>query len=270
MFIHGLTTTREPLQRYDVRSLAKSRMRQAWRIEALHADAQHRLLWVTRGQGRVFLRGITRGYGPNTAIFVPAGTQFALELTAHTHGLALSLPVEADLGLPTRPFHLRIGTIEAQGVLTSHIEKIEREIAAAAPAMDRALNGYGLLVSAWMARELTRQNGDVSNDAAQVLAERFSDVMEAQFRSGQGIADYAAHLSITPTHLSRVCKDASGRPAHALLTERVMSEARRLLIDTDMPAREIADTLGFSSAAYFTRAFTQATGQPPSSFRRMG
>jgi AraC-like DNA-binding protein len=46
-----------------------------------------------------------------------------------------------------------------------------------------------------------------------------------------------------------------------------MYEARRLLLDTDMPAREIAEHLGFSSAAYFTRAFTQATGRTPSDFR---
>jgi AraC-like DNA-binding protein len=74
-------------------------------------------------------------------------------------------------------------------------------------------------------------------------------------------------LQVTPTHLSRVCREASGRPAHALLVERIMSEARRLLIDTDMPAREIAETLGFSSAAYFTRAFHQATARTPTEFR---
>ena len=50
-------------------------------------------------------------------------------------------------------------------------------------------------------------------------------------------------------------------------TERIMYEARRLLLETDMPAREIAEHLGFSSAAYFTRAFAQATGRTPSDFR---
>jgi AraC-like DNA-binding protein len=34
-----------------------------------------------------------------------------------------------------------------------------------------------------------------------------------------------------------------------------------------MPAREVADQLGFSSAAYFTRAFQQAAGRTPSAFR---
>ena len=177
------------------------------------------------------------------------------------------LPAEAALGLPTDPFHLRISSIEAQASLTGHLERIERDLGAAAPAMDRAVTGYGLLVSAWMERELTRAEGAILREKTHRLAELFGTMMESRFRSGRGIADYAEALQVTPTHLSRICREAAGRPAHALLTERIMYEARRLLRDTDMPAREVAETLGFSSAAYFTRAFQQSTGRTPSEFR---
>ncbi len=262
MFTHNL-----PPLGYSVLSLGKLRMQEPWRIELLHGKPLHRLYWITRGQGRITVNGITRGYGPNTAVFIPAQGQLALELPAQTQGLELCLPPDADLGVPESPFHLRISVIEAQASLTSHLEKVEREIAARAPAMDRALRGYGLLISAWMERELTRQEGALRRQKSHRLVEEFATLMETQFRSGKGIADYAAMLQVTPTHLSRVCKEASGRPAHALLTERVMYEARRLLLETDMPAREIAETLGFSSAAYFTRSFSQATGLPPSAFR---
>jgi len=253
---------------YSVVSLGKLRMREPWRLELLHGRSSHRLYWITRGQGRITVNGITRGYGPNTAVFVPADRQMALELPAQLQGIELSLPQEADLGVPADPFHLRISDIEAQASLTSHLEKIEREVAARAPAMDRALLGYGLLVSAWMTRELSRQEGAILREKSHRLVERFTEVMEQQFRSGLGVADYAGQLQVTPTHLSRVCKEASGRPAHALLNERIMYEARRLLRDTDMPAREVAETLGFSSAAYFTRAFSQATGRAPTDYRR--
>jgi AraC family transcriptional activator of pobA len=133
--------------------------------------------------------------------------------------------------------------------------------------MERALAAYSLLISVWMARELARQEGAILRERSHRLVELFAERMEAQFRTGRGIADYAKQLQVTPTHLSRVCREASGRPAHTLLTERIMYEARRLLLETDMPAREIAEHLGFSSAAYFTRAFAQATGRTPSDFR---
>ncbi len=252
---------------YSVLSLGKLRMRDAWRIEMLHGQSRHRLYWITRGQGRVTVNCITRGFGPNTAVFVPAGVQMALELPSQMQGLELCLPQDGALELPETPFHLRITNIEAQASLTSHLERIERERAARAPAMARAMAGYGLLISAWMERELTRAEGAILRERTHRLAEQFGAMMEQRFRSGRGVADYAEALAVTPTHLSRICKEAAGRPAHALLTERIMHEARRLLRDTDMPAREVAEQLGFSSAAYFTRAFQQATGRTPSDFR---
>ena len=259
-------TSRRPLA-HSVSSLGKLRMQGAWKMEMLHSAPHHRLFWITRGQGRISVNCITRGYGPNTAVFVPARAPMALELPSQTQGLELCLPPDETLGLPPDPFHLRVSNIEAQGVLTSHLEKIERELAARAPAMERALSAYALLISVWMARELSRQEGSILRERAHRLVELFAERMEAQFRTGKGVADYAAQLQVTPTHLSRVCREAAGRPAHALLSERIMYEARRLLLDTDLPAREIAEHLGFSSAAYFTRAFSAATGRTPSDFR---
>jgi hypothetical protein len=144
-------TTRRPLA-HSVSSLGKLRMQGAWKIELLHSAPRHRLYWITRGQGRISVNCITRGYGPNTAVFVPARAPMALELPSQTQGLELCLPPDDSLGLPEEPFHLRVSSLEAQGSLTSHLEKIERELAAQAPAMERALAAYSLLISVWMTR----------------------------------------------------------------------------------------------------------------------
>lgn len=255
---------------YSVVSLVKLRLQGAWRIELLHSRPCHRLYWVTRGQGRATINGVTRGYGPNTAIFIPANVQMAFELASHTQGLVLAIPPGANLDVPKDPFHLRVMRSDAQSMLIGHIEGIERELVARAPAMARALLGYGFLISTWMERELARQDELHRPEKSQFLVENFARLMERYFRSGKKITAYAAELNVTPTHLSRVCKQFSGRPAHALLNERVMYEAQCLLLETDMTAREIADTLGFSSPAYFTRAFAQAVGYTPLAYRAAG
>lgn len=265
---------------HSVASLGKLRLQGAWRVELLHAEARNRLYWITRGQGRVSIKCVTRGYGPNTAIFVPANVPMALELASQTQGLQLCLPSDLGLHLPKEPFQMRVSGIESQATITSHIEKIEGELSARAPAMDTALDAYSLLVSTWMARELsfhdapgdtaprTVLKGGAAPEKSHRLVELFAERMEAQFRNGTGVAALARQLHVTPTHLSRVCREASGRPALALLNERIMYEARRLLLETDLPAREVALQLGFSSAAYFTRAFNQAVGRTPSEFRK--
>jgi AraC family transcriptional activator of pobA len=41
-----------------------------------------------------------------------------------------------------------------------------------------------------------------------------------------------------------------------------------MLVESDMPMRDIADTLGFGSAAYFTRFISQHSGKTPSKLRK--
>ena len=62
--------------------------------------------------------------------------------------------------------------------------------------------------------------------------------------------------------------DVARQVASALLQDRRIFEARKLLAETRIPVGRIAEELGFNSAAYFTRAFHHLTGKSPSAFRR--
>jgi AraC-type DNA-binding domain-containing proteins len=104
-------------------------------------------------------------------------------------------------------------------------------------------------------------------NAAARLSKLYCDQLPQRFRSGASMAEYAATLGVTATHLTRAVKAATGKTAADLLTERVLAEARHLLIETRHPAQDIARHLGFGSAAYFTRFMQQHTGQPPSKLR---
>jgi len=81
------------------------------------------------------------------------------------------------------------------------------------------------------------------------------------------VARYAAALKVTPTHLSRLTREAFGCPASHMIRDRVVREARRQLVYTNTAVSKIAYELGFNDPAYFTRTFTVATGLSPSEFR---
>jgi AraC family transcriptional activator of pobA len=83
-----------------------------------------------------------------------------------------------------------------------------------------------------------------------------------------GVSDFARELGVTSTHLTRVCNKTCGSSASDLLHDRVIFEARKLLTETRMPVSQVAQALGFTSAAYFTRAFQHRTGKTPSAFRK--
>ncbi len=72
---------------------------------------------------------------------------------------------------------------------------------------------------------------------------------------------------MTSDHLSRCCRALAGQPALALLQERRLLEARRLLVYTELPVADVAARLGFDDAGYFSRFFTRTGGTPPSVYR---
>lgn len=242
-----------------------------WRVEAMRSYSTALLLWFTRGQGRITAAGVTRGYGPHNLIYLPPGTMHAFEINQHVHGTAMFLPKMAEM--PGRLVHLRIREAIPQGEMSVQIDQIQREIEGDKAGRARAIRHHLGLLSVWLERQI--QMAEASDPAprpkaAVRLARAYTDLVERDFRSGKTVADYADELGVTATHLSRVCRETCGRPASALLHDRQLFEARRLLAETKIPVQDIAQALGFGSAAYFSRSFQARTGKTPTAFRRAG
>ncbi len=237
----------------------------------MRSYAQPLLLWFTRGQGRITVAGVTHGFGPHHAIFLPPNTMHGYEMTGQAFGTAVYLPPDPTLNLPEEPVHLRFRDVQPQHELSSMIENLQNELKSDRPGKERALLAHAGLLAVWIDREAEAGNRqDLSSDATRRLAAAYTSMVERDFRAGRTINYFAAQLGVTPTHLTRCCKIACGRSASALLADRIHFEARRLLLESKRPVKDIAEELGFNSAAYFTRAFQKHTGETPTSFRKHG
>lgn len=239
-----------------------------WRTEAMRSYSQPVLLWFTKGQGRITISGVTRGYGAHNAIFLPPGTMHGFDTLGRVFGSVLFFPNDVDFELPSEPCHLRFREAQYQAQLTAMIDNIQRETESDLPGRDRALNFHAGILSVWLERVIDDYADDASDrDASRRLASAYTALVERDFRTAKTVKDYAADLGVTPTHLSRVCNIACDKPASAILVDRIHFEARQLLRETKIPVKQIASDLGFASAAYFTRAFQKQTGKTPSAFR---
>lgn len=253
----------------QVCTLAQLSGGQDWRLQLAHDRPSHLLIWVTRGQGRMLFDGLRRGLGAHNALWIPAGSLFALDLGRQAIGQAVIIPDGTPLRLPEIPRHLRIRDVQVQNELTTLIEAAQREQIQARALYQDALEAHAALISVWLRRQiLLEEHIPDPRNAAGRLAKRFCDMIPKHYQSGAPMADYAQGLDVTPTHLTRTLKSATGRSAADLLTERSLYEARKLLIETQEPAQNIASHLGFGSAAYFTRFIQHHTGMTPGKLRR--
>lgn len=228
------------------------------------------LLWFTRGQGRVTIAGRSGGYGAHSAIFLPPGTMHGFSVTTSVLGSMLRLSDDDAMLWPAEPLHLRIREVRLQRELTGFLDAIEREAVSGGPHAELAIRHHESLLAIWFARtvEAMREalNGG-GETAAHRLTEAFTALVERDFARPVGVAFYAEKLGVTATHLTRACRQASGRTALDILNDRRHFEACQLLKDSRIPVKDVAERSGFASPAYFTRSFRARTGLSPSQFR---
>lgn len=116
---------------------------------------------------------------------------------------------------------------------------------------------------------MARERFAVSSETERAfdLIRRFYILVDNHFKEKKKVQDYAGMLHRSPKTLSNLfaaCGLAS--PLH-IVHERILSEARRLLLYTPKSAKEIAALLGFGELAAFSRFFRKMTGKSISEFR---
>jgi len=77
----------------------------------------------------------------------------------------------------------------------------------------------------------------------------------------------AEQLHITPNYLSTLFHKKTGDTFMVYLTRTRMLRAKELLADPNMQIQQVAEQVGYSSARYFTKLFTQFVGCYPSGYR---
>ncbi|MBW8687856.1 helix-turn-helix domain-containing protein [Chitinophaga rhizophila] len=97
---------------------------------------------------------------------------------------------------------------------------------------------------------------------------KFSQLVETHYVQHHNVAEYATLLNITPKALSKKISKHSTKSPNDIIKDRIILEAKRLLIHTDLSVKEIGYKLGYEDPAYFVRLFTNQTDTSPLLFRK--
>lgn len=99
------------------------------------------------------------------------------------------------------------------------------------------------------------------------LLQRFVRLLEAEHHRHHDAAWYAIQVGISPNHLAATLTKLTGRSTKRLITDRVMTEAARLLRYTDLTVQQVAQRLGYDDPLYLSRAFKSWSGEAPTAWR---
>ncbi len=96
---------------------------------------------------------------------------------------------------------------------------------------------------------------------------RFEALVDKYFRMHRPITCYSKKMNITDRQLSYLCKKTVNKKPTEILTDRIILEAKRLIIHSDLSISSIATNLNFNDDSYFIRLFKKITQQTPEQFR---
>jgi AraC family transcriptional regulator len=97
---------------------------------------------------------------------------------------------------------------------------------------------------------------------------RIEEHIEADLGETLSLAGMAAELGLAPCQFARAFRQSFGAPAYAYVIARRLARARRMLVETAAPIKEIAAACGFADQAHLTRLFAREMGATPAVFRR--
>jgi AraC family transcriptional activator of pobA len=225
------------------------------------------ILHLTGGSARLTVDGAVLELRPSTVVVLPALTVHGYVFSKDVEGIVVTLMERdvRDAGLGDLGAVVLRDNAELGGALDRLIEEADRPGPGHGVAM-RALIAL-LVVAIHRAGLEAGQAGAGSSERSVVHAQSFRWLVDQRFRQTRRIADYAAEIGISPTHLNRVSREVLGASALAVIERRVALEARRMLLFSTLSVKQIGAELGYEDPAYFARFMKRALGVAPGEYR---
>ena len=242
---------------------ARSRLH-CYRIAPHRHEQFFQVLSLTGGQGQVTLDGAEFALVPSTIVVVPAMTVHGYVFSEDVEGVIVTL-MATDMAEGVDS--LSAGVVAANGDAARALDGLISEADRPGAHHDIAMRAHLSLLQVALHRAGS-QSPDLGDGRARRHVQAFRQLVDQRFRETRRIADYAGALGISPTHLSRVCRQVVGASALDIIEQRIALEARRQLLFSTLSVKQIGAGLGYDDPAYFTRMLKRVLGVPPIAFRR--
>lgn len=233
----------------------------------------HTLIWVFAGGLQLDYPRQGQFVDRDSVRFIPAGTAFAAVPQAGAAGFVMLLPriltIDADPPFPTTDLAGCTGNSgdELLSVIIALASIDEAQDGTSAPDLRQLISQLSKQLKNLQPARVSTRPTPCSNVENRPLVEHFLALASTRLKQGTTIAEFAEELGTTTAALDQACRTASGKRAIELIHQLRLEQAISLLRNGYHSPAQIAKELGYTSLAHFTRAFVEATGRKPDSFR---
>jgi AraC family transcriptional activator of pobA len=237
----------------------------------------HSCLFVTSGEAIMQIGGDRYSAAAGQLLFVPAGQVFSFGTPdvntgylLHFHPDILSVRFGASAG--DFPFlgpgdNLLIRPEEPAWIEPLLVRLLDLYTRTGLQSLS-LIRSYLMTFLYEAARYRDQEESLFPPTAAQLLTRRFKALLHKHIREEHRVSAYAGKLNVTPNHLQKAVREASGESPTKWIDRTLLVEAKVLLYQTSLPVSEIAAEIGFSDPSYFTRMFRKYEGVTPLVFRK--
>lgn len=109
----------------------------------------------------------------------------------------------------------------------------------------------------------------LNQDVHQKRVYHFIMLMDDHYKTERKADFYASKMKLSEKRINQILKEKMHKTLTQLLHERVIVEAKRMLLSGELTIKEIAFDLNFNDPAYFSRFYKQQTGHTPEEFRKL-
>ena len=114
---------------------------------------------------------------------------------------------------------------------------------------------------------LRKSNNPQLIETSNHILRTFKQSLNKSYATYHMVSDYAGELAVTSDYLNKTVKNLTGKSAKDHIQGKLIIEAKRSLLFSNISNKELAYELGFEESAHFNNFFKKITGQTPSEFR---
>lgn len=247
----------------------------------LHRHAYYHLLCLKQATGTHNLDFEYYDIRDNTIFFISPGQIHEWYSTTLTTGYVVNFSVEFFLRMFPRPgeieefpFFQAMSEVPVLYLSNQHMNEVLTLMALMeSEAQENKLWHYDiirsyLLIMFTKLRRLHQsrpQEGTVIKQHS--LVKRFKSLVNQHYLDDKSVQSFASALNVTDKRLNEALRHATGKTATQLIHERIILEAKRQLMQSDLSIAQIAYNLKFEDPGYFSRFFKKNVNLTPVQFK---